>query len=50
VIATIFFIHQATTSGEPVWTVEAAIAAAVAAIAAVDLLVINHRIRQNRPK
>ena len=43
VIAAVFFAVQAMSTGEEVWRWEAAIAAAVAVIAAIDLLVLRHR-------
>ncbi|MFB4279063.1 MULTISPECIES: DUF6343 family protein [unclassified Nonomuraea] len=43
VIAAVFFAVQAMNTGEEVWRWEAAIAAAVAVIAAIDLLVLRHR-------
>ncbi|MDF5752919.1 DUF6343 family protein [Spongiactinospora sp. TRM90649] len=47
--ATVFFVVQAVRYGEPVWTVEAVIAAAVVVIAAVDLVVIKRRMGNGRP-
>ncbi|NUO99174.1 MAG: hypothetical protein HOV96_12390 [Nonomuraea sp.] len=41
--AAIFFATRAMSTGEQVWVWEAAIAAAVAVIAAVDLVVVRHR-------
>ncbi len=41
--ATVFFVWRAMRTGEELWIWEAAIAAAVTVIAAVDLLVIRHR-------
>jgi hypothetical protein len=43
--ATVYFVIKAVGSGESVWRAEAAIAALVALIAAVDLLVIRRRWR-----
>ena len=43
VAAAIFFATRAMSTGAEVWRWEAAIAAAVAVIAAIDLLVIRHR-------
>ncbi|MEV5553428.1 DUF6343 family protein [Nonomuraea wenchangensis] len=43
VAAAVFFAIRAMSTGEEVWRWEAAIAAAVAVVAAVDLLVIRHR-------
>ncbi|MEV4223001.1 DUF6343 family protein [Nonomuraea sp. ATR24] len=41
--AAVFFVVRAMSTGEAVWAWEAAIAAAVALIAALDLLVLRHR-------
>ncbi|MFI6988885.1 DUF6343 family protein [Nonomuraea wenchangensis] len=51
VAAAVFFAIRAMSTGEEVWRWEAAIAAAVAVVAAVDLLVIRHRSsgRRSRP-
>lgn len=46
VIATVFFVVRGARSGAAVWWVEAAIAAAVAVVAAVDLVVIRKRMRE----
>ncbi|MDP4504853.1 DUF6343 family protein [Nonomuraea sp. NBC_00507] len=43
VVAAVFFVTRAMSTGEQVWRWEAAIAAAVAVIAAVDLAVLRHR-------
>ncbi|TMR93703.1 DUF6343 family protein [Nonomuraea basaltis] len=43
VAAAVFFVTRAMSTREPVWAWEAAIAAAVAIIAAVDLVVLRHR-------
>ncbi|WP_188190541.1 DUF6343 family protein [Nonomuraea sp. SYSU D8015] len=43
VVAAVFFVTRAMSTGEEVWRWEAAIAAAVAIIAAVDLVVLRHR-------
>ncbi|MFC5822302.1 DUF6343 family protein [Nonomuraea insulae] len=43
VAAAVFFVVLAARTGEEVWRWEAAIAAAVAIVAAVDLLVLRHR-------
>ncbi|MEV0596725.1 DUF6343 family protein [Nonomuraea cavernae] len=43
VLATVFFVTRAMITGADVWVWEAAIAAAVTIIAAVDLAVIRHR-------
>jgi membrane protein YdbS with pleckstrin-like domain len=45
-LATIFFVVQAVGSGEEVWVWEAAIAAAVAIIAAIDLVVIQKHLHR----
>lgn len=42
-VAAVFFVSRALSTGEEVWVWEAAIAAVVAVIAAVDLLVLRHR-------
>lgn len=47
-LAAVFFVVQAMRTGEAVWAWEAAIAAAVAIIAAIDLLVIRHRLRSGQ--
>lgn len=41
--AAVFFVVRAMSTGEQVWVWEAAIAAAVAVFAAVDLVVLRHR-------
>ncbi|GAA5047635.1 hypothetical protein HNP84_000333 [Thermocatellispora tengchongensis] len=46
-IATVFFVWQAVTSGAPVWWAEAAIAGVVTVIAAVDLLVLRNRMHHD---
>ncbi|MFI7697770.1 DUF6343 family protein [Nonomuraea sp. NPDC049480] len=43
VAAAVFFVTRAMSTGEEVWRWEAAIAAAVAVIAAVDLAVLRRR-------
>ncbi|MGW0804891.1 DUF6343 family protein [Nonomuraea sp. NPDC002799] len=43
VVAAVFFAVLAMNTGEEVWGWEAAIAAAVAVVAAIDLLVLRHR-------
>jgi hypothetical protein len=43
VAAAVFFVTRAMSTGEEVWRWEAAIAAAVAIVAAVDLVVLRHR-------
>ncbi|MFC4114926.1 DUF6343 family protein [Nonomuraea zeae] len=43
VVAAVFFAVRAMSTGAEVWRWEAAIAAAVAVIATVDLLVLRHR-------
>ncbi|MFI7451866.1 DUF6343 family protein [Nonomuraea sp. NPDC049714] len=47
-VAAVFFVSRALSTGEEVWVWEAAIAAAVAVIAAVDLLVLRHRRSRRR--
>jgi membrane protein YdbS with pleckstrin-like domain len=47
-VAAVFFVSRAVSTGEEVWAWEAAIAAAVAVIAAVDLLVLRHRRSRRR--
>ncbi|MET8004171.1 DUF6343 family protein [Nonomuraea glycinis] len=47
-VAAVFFVSRALSTGEEVWVWEAAIAAVVAVIAAVDLLVLRHR--RSRPR
>ncbi|GAA3133318.1 hypothetical protein [Nonomuraea salmonea] len=49
-VAAVFFTVQAMRTGEQVWVWEAAIAAAVAVVAAIDLLIIRHRRASRRPK
>ncbi|WP_327087134.1 DUF6343 family protein [Nonomuraea sp. NBC_01738] len=39
----VFFVSLAMSTGEEVWSWEAAIAAAVAVMAAADLIVLRHR-------
>jgi hypothetical protein len=46
--AAVFFVSRAMSTGEELWVWEAAIAAAVAIIAAVDLLVLRHRRSRRR--
>ncbi|NUR92087.1 MAG: hypothetical protein HOY71_49135 [Nonomuraea sp.] len=41
--AAVFFVVRAKSTGEAVWAWEAAIAALVAVVAAVDLVVLRHR-------
>ncbi len=48
VAAAVFFVSRAMSTGEELWFWEAAIAAAVAVIAAVDLLVLRHRRSRRR--
>ncbi|MFG1942263.1 DUF6343 family protein [Nonomuraea sp. NPDC048826] len=48
--AAVFFATRAASTGEAVWAWEAAIAAAVAIIAAVDLLVIRSRRSRQRDR
>jgi hypothetical protein len=43
VVAAVFFVTRAMSTGAEVWRWEAAIAVAVAVIAAIDLLVLRHR-------
>ncbi|MGR6923412.1 DUF6343 family protein [[Actinomadura] parvosata] len=43
VVAAVFFAVQAMRTGQEVWSWEAAIAAAVAVIAAIDLVVLRNR-------
>ncbi|MGN9838442.1 DUF6343 family protein [Nonomuraea sp. H19] len=43
VAAAVFFATRAMSTGQEVWRWEAAIAAVVAIIAAIDLLVLRHR-------
>ncbi|MEO3804209.1 DUF6343 family protein [Nonomuraea sp. B1E8] len=43
VVAGVFFLVRAMSTGEEVWRWEAAIAAAVAVVAAVDLVVLRRR-------
>ncbi|GGS96374.1 DUF6343 family protein [Nonomuraea spiralis] len=50
VVATIFFVTRAMATGEQVWVWEAAIGAAVAAVAAVDLAVLRHRRDRDGPR
>ncbi|MEV4562944.1 DUF6343 family protein [Nonomuraea sp. NPDC049419] len=50
VVAAVFFAVQAMRTGEQVWVWEAAIAAAVAVVAAIDLLIIRHRRVSRRPE
>jgi membrane protein YdbS with pleckstrin-like domain len=45
-VSAAFFVFQAVATGMGVWQVEAAIAVAIAAIAAIDLVVIRRRVRQ----
>ncbi|GGP05115.1 DUF6343 family protein [Nonomuraea glycinis] len=47
-VAAVFFVSRALSTGEEVWVWEAAIAAVVAIIAAVDLLVLRHRRSRHR--
>lgn len=47
-IAAGYFVVRAVRDGEAVWWAEAAIAAAVALVAAVDLLVVRARLRARR--
>jgi hypothetical protein len=47
-VAAVFFVSRALSTGEEVWVWEAAIAAAVAIIAAIDLLVLRHRRSRRR--
>ncbi|HEX4817223.1 MAG TPA: DUF6343 family protein [Nonomuraea sp.] len=44
-VATVFFVWRAMATGEEVWRWEAAIAAGVAVVAAVDLAVLRRRRR-----
>lgn len=48
VAAVVFFVSRAMSTGAELWIWEAAIAAAVAVIAAVDLLVLRHRRSRRR--
>ncbi|MEO3890089.1 DUF6343 family protein [Nonomuraea sp. B5E05] len=43
VVAGVFFLVRAMSTGEEVWRWEAAIAAAVAVVAAIDLVVLRRR-------
>ncbi|MEU5860927.1 DUF6343 family protein [Nonomuraea sp. NPDC047529] len=43
VVAAVFFVTRAMSTGQQVWVWEAAIAAAVAVVAAVDLAVLRRR-------
>ncbi|MEO3790969.1 DUF6343 family protein [Nonomuraea sp. B10E15] len=43
VVAGVFFLVRAMSTGEEVWRWEATIAAAVAVVAAIDLVVLRHR-------
>ena len=46
--AAVYFGYEAATTGATVWAVETGIAALAALIAAIDLAVLAHRIRQAR--
>ncbi|GAA4510953.1 MULTISPECIES: DUF6343 family protein [Nonomuraea] len=48
--AAVYFITQAMSTGEQVWAWEAAIAAAVAVFAAVDLVIIQRRLSRQRDR